>query len=138
MKVRIKLLEDTMPANDKEFDAEVSTIKDLASSIIKLNPQIPSEAGIMIKNISNPITLTHFISSNLNIETAQKQALLEIEDMKERARVMLRHLDTELQMLEMKNQIQTKVRADIDKQQREYFLQPAATHDTGRARHELS
>ena len=122
MKVKIKLLEDTMPVNDKEFDAEVSTIKDLASSIIKLNPQIPSEAGIMIKNISNPITLTHFISSNLNIETAQKQALLEIEDMKERARVMLRHLNTELQMLEMKNQIQTKVRADIDKQQREYFL----------------
>jgi ATP-dependent Lon protease len=122
MKVKIELLKDNMPVNDKEFEAEVSTIKDLASSIIKLNPQIPSEAGIMIKNISNPITLTHFISSNLNIETALKQSLLEIEDMKERAKLMLKYLNTELQMLEMKNQIQTKVRADIDKQQREYFL----------------
>lgn len=122
MRVKIELLKDVTPANDKEFEAEVSTIKDLASSIIKLNPQIPSEAGIMIKNISNPIQLTHFISSNLNIETAQKQALLEIENMKDRARLMLKHLNNELQMLEMKNQIQTKVRADIDKQQREYFL----------------
>ncbi|MCW3128247.1 MAG: ATP-dependent protease La [Bacteroidetes bacterium] len=122
MRVKIELLKDATPTNDKEFEAEVSTIKDLASSIVKLNPQIPSEAGIMIKNISNPITLTHFISSNLNIETAQKQALLEIENMKDRAKMMLKHLNTELQMLEMKNQIQTKVRADIDKQQREYFL----------------
>lgn len=122
MKVKIELLADVMPINDKQFEAEVSTIKDLAANIIKLNPQIPSEAGIMIKNIANPITLTHFISSNLNIDTAQKQALLEIEDMRERVRVMLTYLNNELQMLEMKNQIQTKVRADIDKQQREYFL----------------
>lgn len=122
MKVRIEVLRDVTPPNDKEFDAEISTIKDLASNIVKLNPQIPSEAGIMLKNISNPITLTHFISSNLNIDTAQKQALLEIADMKERIRTLLKHLNTELQLLEMKNQIQTKVRADIDKQQREYFL----------------
>ena len=122
MKVKIEILQDVMPIGDKNFEAEVSTIKDLASSIIKLNPQIPSEAGIMIKNIANPITLTHFISSNLNIDIAHKQALLETEDMRERVKAMLMHLNTELQMLEMKNQIQTKVRADIDKQQREYFL----------------
>jgi ATP-dependent Lon protease len=122
MRVKVEVLQDIMPIADKNFEAEVSTIKDLATSIIKLNPQIPSEASIMIKNIANPITLTHFISSNLNIETAQKQELLEMEDIRERVKTMLKYLNTELQMLEMKNQIQTKVRADIDKQQREYFL----------------
>ena len=123
MKVKIELLQDVIPiSTDKNFEAEVSTIKDLASNIVKLNPQIPSEAGIMIKNIANPVTLTHFISSNLNIDTAQKQGLLEMEDMHDRVKMLLKHLNAELQMLEMKNQIQTKVRADIDKQQREYFL----------------
>lgn len=122
MKVRIELVQDVMPLGDKNFEAEIATIKDLASNIVKLNPQIPSEAGIMIKNIANPVTLTHFISSNLNIDTAKKQALLEIEDMHDRVKSVLGHLNVELQLLEMKNQIQSKVRADIDKQQREYFL----------------
>jgi ATP-dependent Lon protease len=122
MKVKIEILQDVIPEADQEFDATVSTIKDLSSSIIKLNPQIPSEASIMIKNISSPVTLTHFISSNLNIETAQKQSLLEVIDMRERVHLVLQYLNTELQMLEMKNQIQTKVRADMDQQQREYFL----------------
>ena len=122
MKVKIELLQEGYPDNNKEFEAEISTIKDLASSIIKINPQIPSEAAIMIKNISNPVMLTHFIASNLNIETAQKQLLLEMKSMSERVKLLLTHLNTELQMLEMKNQIHSKVRADMDKQQRDYFL----------------
>ncbi len=121
-RVKIEVLHDIMPLNDKQFDAEISTIKDLASNIVKLNPQIPSEAGIMIKNISNPATLTHFISSNLNIEIKQKQGLLEISDMHERVKLVMQYLNAEMQMLEIKNQITSKVRGDIDKQQREYFL----------------
>lgn len=121
-KVNVEILQDVLPINDKEFEATVATIKDLSNSIIKLNPQIPTEASIVLKNINNPISLMHFISSNLNIDTKQKQALLEINDMKERVSVLLELLNKEHQMLEMKNQIQSKVKADIDQQQREYFL----------------
>lgn len=122
MTVGVKSLPETTSPTDKEFEASVMTIKDLASNIIKLNPQIPSEASIMIKNISNPLTLTFFIASNLNIEVKQKQELLEIEEVAELVRAVLKHLNNELQMLEIKNQIHNKVRGDMDKQQREYFL----------------
>ena len=122
IKAEIELLHDTMPVGDKEFDASMMSIKELAGSIVKLNPQIPSEAAIVLKNIGNPVTLTHFISSNLQIPIADKQKLLEISDMKERVRFVLEHLNKELQMLEMKNQIQGKVRQEMDKQQRDYFL----------------
>ena len=119
---RVEVLHDIIPVNDKEFEASMMSIKELAGSIIKLNPQIPSEAAIVLKNIVSPVTLTHFISSNLNISIGDKQSLLEIADMKERIRIVLEHLNKELQMLEMKNQIQGKVRQEIDKQQRDYFL----------------
>lgn len=122
IKAEIELLHDVIPVGSKEFDASMMSIKELAGNIIKLNPQIPSEAGIVLKNIANPVTLTHFISSNLNIPIADKQKLLEIADMNERVRMVLEHLNKELQMLEMKNQIQGKVRVEIDKQQRDYFL----------------
>ncbi|MBK7147941.1 MAG: endopeptidase La [Bacteroidetes bacterium] len=122
MKATIEVLHDIMPVNDKEFDATMSSIKDLAGNIISMNPQIPSEAAIVLKNIGNPVTLSHFISSNLNIPTLEKQKLLEIGDMKHRVTVILEHLNKEIQMLEMKNQIQGKVRQEIDKQQRDYFL----------------
>lgn len=122
IKANIEVLDDVLPVNDKEFDAVMMSIKELAGNIIKLNPQIPSEAAIMLKNISNPVTLTHFISSNLQIPVSEKQKLLEIADMKERVQFVLEHLNKELQMLEMKNQIQGKVRVEIDKQQRDYFL----------------
>ncbi len=121
-KVNIEILQDILPINDREFDATVSTIKDLATNIIRLNPQIPTEASIVMKNINNPISLLHFISSNLNIDIKQKQILLEVNDMKDRVGMLLELLNKELQMLEMKNQIQSKVKADIDQQQREYFL----------------
>lgn len=122
IKANIEVLQDILPISDKEFDASMMSIKELSGNIIKLNPQIPSEAGIVLKNISSPVTLTHFISSNLNITIAEKQALLEIGDMKERVKVVLEHLNKEIQMLEMKNQIQGKVRQEMDKQQRDYFL----------------
>jgi len=122
IKANIEVLHDIMPVSDKEFEASMLSIKELAGNIVKLNPQIPSEAAIVLKNIHNPVTLTHFISSNLNISIAEKQALLEIGDMKERVRIVLEHLNKELQMLEMKNQIQGKVRQELDKQQRDYFL----------------
>lgn len=122
IKASIEVLQDIIPINDKEFDASMMSIKELAGNIIKLNPQIPSEAGIVLKNINSPVTLTHFISSNLNISIGEKQSLLEITDMKERVRFVLEHLNKELQMLEMKNQIQGKVRQEMDKQQRDYFL----------------
>lgn len=122
IKAGIEVLHDILPISDKEFDASMMSIKELAGNIIKLNPQIPSEAAIVLKNINSPVTLTHFISSNLNISITEKQALLEIADMRERVRFVLEHLNKELQMLEMKNQIQGKVRQEIDKQQRDYFL----------------
>lgn len=122
IKAGIEVLHDIIPVGDKEFDASMMSIKELAGNIIKLNPQIPSEAAIVLKNINSPVTLTHFISSNLNISIADKQALLEMADMKERVRYVLEHLNKEIQMLEMKNQIQGKVRQEIDKQQRDYFL----------------
>jgi len=115
-------LQDSVPVNDQEFEAAVLSIRDLAGKIIQINPEIPSEASIVLKNINNPVTLAHFISSNLNIEIKKKQELLELGDMGERVRLVLRYLQQELQMLEMKVQIQQKVRDDIDKQQRDYFL----------------
>ncbi len=122
IKASIEVLHDIIPVNDKEFEATMMSIKELAGNIIKLNPQIPSEAAIVLKNIGSPVTLTHFISSNLQIPIAEKQKLLEIADMKERVHFILEHLNKELQMLEMKNQIQGKVRQEMDKQQRDYFL----------------
>ena len=122
IKARIEVLNDIIPINDKEFDASMMSIKELAGNIIKLNPQIPSEAAIVLKNIVSPVTLTHFISSNLNISINEKQNLLEIADMRERLKTVLEYLNKEIQMLEMKNQIQGKVRQEIDKQQRDYFL----------------
>ncbi|HUH18479.1 endopeptidase La [Albibacterium sp.] len=108
--------------NNKEFNALLASIKELALDIIKLSPNLPSEAGIAIKNIESPGFLINFISSNMNADLDFKQALLELPGLKERAQKVLEQLMVELQLLELKNQIQNKVRGDLDKQQREYFL----------------
>lgn len=108
--------------DDERFSGLVGSIKDLALQIINESPQIPSEASIAIKNIESPIFLINFISSNLQAPVKEKQGLLEIADLEERANKLLAYLTRELQMLEIKNDIQSKVRSDIDKQQREYFL----------------
>src|SRR5476649_334522 len=114
--IEVKLKED------KEFKATVSSIKDMSMSIIQLSPNIPSEAGIAIKNIESTAFLINFISSNMNADMLAKQQLLEVNNVRDRARLVLEHLTVELQMLELKNQIQSKVRVDLDKQQRDYFL----------------
>lgn len=105
-----------------EFEALISSIKDLSLHIIKLSPNIPSDAGFAIRNIESPSFLINFVSSNLNAEIAEKQKLLEIPDLTTRANEVLSLMTKELQMLELKNQIQHKVKVDLDKQQRDYFL----------------
>ncbi|MBP8823246.1 MAG: endopeptidase La [Flavobacteriales bacterium] len=120
---RVKEFAEQRPEKgDKEFEALVSSLKDLATNIIKASPHIPTEAGFAIKNIDSPSFLVNFISSNMNAEVAEKQRMLEVADLRERANLLLAHLTKELQMLEMKNEIQSKVRTEVDKQQREYFL----------------
>ena len=110
------------PEGDKEFSAIIDTIKDLSLKIIKNNPNIPSEASFAIQNIQSNSFLINFVSSNLNLTVHEKQELLEIDSLQERALATLRYMDVELQKLELKNDIQSKVRTDMDQQQREYFL----------------
>ncbi|WP_185783856.1 endopeptidase La [Croceivirga lutea] len=106
----------------KEFLAIIESIKELAFRIIRDNPSIPSEASFAIKNIQSNSFLINFVSSNLNLEVKEKQKLLEIADLQERALTTLKYMNVELQKLELKNDIQSKVRSDMDQQQREYFL----------------
>nr|WP_158993617.1 endopeptidase La [Mucilaginibacter sp. L196] len=122
IKATINPFKETKIKEDKEFKAMISSIKDMAMNIIQLSPNIPSEAGIAIRNIESTSFLINFISSNMNAEMTAKQHLLEVANLRERANLVLEHLTLDLQMLELKNQIQTKVRVDLDKQQRDYFL----------------
>lgn len=122
-KAGIRLLpEDEVPAHE-DFDAIVSSIKDLATQIIQLSPNLPTEASIILKNIENPSFLIHFVSSNMNSELAEKQSLLEINDTHERAEKLIQILQRELQFAELKDKVTSKTRTEIDKQQRDYFLQ---------------
>ncbi len=122
-KATIKILEEIKYKGDANLDAIIGSVKDLAAQIIGLSPNIPSEAGIILKNIENPSFLVHFVSSNLNSELKDKQRLLEISDLKERAELLMNLMHTELQYAELKNKVTNKTRAELDKQQREYFLQ---------------
>ena len=122
-KAKIKILDENKHKGDADLDALVGSVKDLAAQIISLSPNIPSEAGIILKNIENPSFLIHFVSSNLNCDLKEKQKLLEISDLKERAELLMNLMHTELQYAELKNKVTTKTRAELDKQQREYFLQ---------------
>ena len=120
---RVKTYPEIKPEKQtKELEALEGSLKDLALKIIDVSPNIPSEAGFAIKNIESLSFLTNFISSNMNAGIEEKQGLLEIVNLEDRARKVLGLLTKELQMLEMKNEIQSKVKTDIDKQQREYFL----------------
>ncbi|EHQ29911.1 endopeptidase La [Mucilaginibacter paludis] len=122
IKATIQPFQEVKSKEDKEFKATISSIKDMAMSIVQLSPNIPSEAGIAIRNIESTSFLINFISSNMNADMAAKQKLLEISNLRDRAKLILEHLTVEIQMLELKNQIQSKVRTDLDKQQRDYFL----------------
>lgn len=117
-----RIPEDKPKVSSREFKALISSIKEMALQIIQLSPNLPSEAGLAIKNIESPTFLVNFISSNMSLEIDQKQELLETKDFVKRAKILLEHLTTEIQMVELKNQIQNKVRVDLDKQQRDYFL----------------
>lgn len=123
LKAKVVEAEDAKPdANDLEFKTIIETIKETAQEIVRENPNIPSEAAFALKNIESNSFLVNFVSSNLNLDVADKQALLEKNDLKERALETLRRMNTELQKLNLKNDIQTKVRIDLDQQQKEYFL----------------
>ncbi|MFT4681591.1 MAG: ATP-dependent Lon protease [Granulosicoccus sp.] len=122
-RAEISAFDEIKPAKKKkEFNALVESLKDMALSIIQQSPNIPSESAFAIKNIESSSFLINFISSNMNAEVDVKQSMLEVADLQERATMLLGHLTKELQMLELKNQIQSKVKVDIDQQQKEYFL----------------
>lgn len=108
--------------NDTEFNAIIDSLKELAVKIIQESPNLPSEATFAIKNIESKSFLVNFVSSNMNLSVKEKQDLLKINDLKDRALETLRFMNVELQKLELKNDIQSKVRFDLDQQQREYFL----------------
>jgi ATP-dependent Lon protease len=121
--VRYSLLEHNFPkSNKKESKALIQSLKDAALKILKLNPEIPQEAQTALNNINNPSFLTHFLSSNLNADVNDKQKLLEIENGVERATLLLEYMLKEIQMLELKQEIQKKVNTDIDQQQRDFYL----------------
>jgi ATP-dependent Lon protease len=122
-KAQIKLLEDEPVEDDERFKAMASSIKDLAGQIIALSPNMPSEAAVILKNIENPSFLIHFVSSNLSSDLVEKQNLLEINHISHRAERLLQLLQKELQYAELKNQVTNKTRTELDKQQKEYFLQ---------------
>ncbi len=119
---QIQALSYTSLSESLEFEALISTILDLARQIIELSPNIPSEANHMLKNINNKGFLLNFIASNLGSDVKMKQRILEISDLKDKANLILENMDSELQLLELKDQIESKVRTDIEKQQRDYFL----------------
>ncbi len=123
MRAKVEILkEQKFDTANKELNMMFKNIKDLALQIIKDSPNIPSEAQFAIKNIDSPTFLVNFISSNMNADVAKKQEMLEEMELKARVMKVLEHLSMESQMLEMRNEIHNKVRKDLDKQQREYFL----------------
>ena len=121
-KAKVKGLSEAFPNPSKEFDALIDSIRDMSLEIIRENPNIPSEAGFALKNIESPSFLVNFISSNMDLPVGEKQKLLSEDNLTIRANSTLHYLTLELQKLELKNDIRSKVQHDIDKQQREYFL----------------
>ena len=123
-KAEVKVLvEEQVSAEDQNFQAHLSTIKDLATQIIQLSPNFPSEAALILKNIESPLFLINFVSSNLNVELPEKQGLLAEHNVTLRAEKLIQFLQQELQFVELKNKVTNKTRTEIDKQQRDYFLQ---------------
>jgi len=120
---RIELQSEPMlDLESKEVKALVQSLKDAASKILKLNPDIPQEAQVALDNINSTSFLIHFLSSNLNVDVAEKQKILEVNNIIDRGTLLLQYMMKEIQMLEIKHEIQKKVHTDIDQQQRDYFL----------------
>lgn len=123
LQAQISVIPDIKPVEiNREFEAIISSLKDISLRIIQLNNNIPAEASFAIRNIENPSFLINFASSNSDIKTEEKQKLLETNDVRKRGILLLEYLTRELQLLELKNDIQTKVKFDIDQQQREFLL----------------
>ena len=123
IKAEVNVLGEEFPnPKNKEFKALHQALKDSAHKIVALNPELPPEAKVAIDNIETASFLTHFLCSNLNVDVKSKQQLLETNRGQERATHLLEHLNKEIQMLEIKNEIQSKVHTDIDQQQRDYYL----------------
>ena len=122
LKAQITAVQDEKIENTDEISATMSSLKDLATEIIHLSPNIPSEAAFAIKNIDSPKFLISFIASNMNASVVEKQQILEKVSYKERAELVLTFLNRERQMLELKNEIQNRVRGDMDKEQRNFML----------------
>jgi ATP-dependent Lon protease len=115
-------MEPALNTNSKEAKALVQSLKDAATKILKLNPEIPQEAQVALDNISSMSFLVHFLSSNLSVEVSEKQKILETQNIIERGTLLLQYMMKDIQMLEIKHEIQKKVHTDIDQQQRDYFL----------------
>ena len=123
LKATVSELPDERPAKgDKEFAAVIDSIKDLSLQIIADSPNIPSEASFAINNIKSESFLVNFVSSNMSMATTDKQEILQSNNLHTRALLCLKHMDVEFQKLSLKNEVQSKVRNDLDQQQREYFL----------------
>jgi ATP-dependent Lon protease len=122
-KAKITYIQEQLPELDEEFKAMIDNVREHAEQIMQQSQNVPQEASIILKNIDNIEFLQNFIASNINSDTVEKQALLEIVDYKIRTEKLLSMLQTELQLVELKNKINHKTKSDLDKQQREYFLQ---------------
>lgn len=122
-KAAIELLEESAPPPEGDFEAYLANIKEMAGQIIQLSPNMPSEAAIILRNIENPSFLIHFVSSNLSGDISEKQQILETDGLRERADLLLTLLQRELQFAELKDKVTHKTRTELDKQQRDYFLQ---------------
>ena len=123
LKAEIESVQDILPKKgDKEFLATIDSIKDLALQIIQENPNIPTEAAFAIKNIQTPSFLINFVASNMNVSVKEKQSILTEVSLHQRALRCLKHMNEEYQKLALKNDIQSRVRSEMDSQQREYYL----------------
>ncbi len=123
LRANVTYLEDKFPKEDKEFLAMIDSVKELSEKIVNLSPNMPMETAMMLRNIENNSFLLHFIATNLDTKIEDKQKLLEENSVKKRTQKIIEHLHNDLQIAELKNEINSKARGEIDKQQREYFLQ---------------
>lgn len=119
---KVEMISVETADNTLEFEALMASIKDMAKQIIELSPNIPSEANVMLSNIKHKTFLLNFIASNLGASVDIKQSILELNNLNEKAKSVMKHMDNELRILELRDQIENKVRGDIEKQQRDYFL----------------
>lgn len=122
LEASIDIIQEDVPLKSIEFNATMSTVRDFAQKIVTLSPHIPSEASLMLQNIKNNSFLLNFIASNMNLDVIKKQEILEADDYMEKAQLVMSLMNSELQLLQIKDKIETKVRGDLEKQQKEYFL----------------